>query len=621
MSITRDQTRSRVLRRFHATVSTQDHLKNLKDMAHFFSGGLLFNDQPQNTTTVPTAQSKDPNGKLTSGFGDQGFVPPNTPIIYTIYFENQPTATAPAEEVVVSDPLPSNLDWSTVQLSQIQFNNVTINVPAGLQAYVGQVSVSTDPNPVSVNAALNTDTGVLSWTMQSVDPTTGGLPANPLAGFLPPNNSSNLGTGYVTFSVMPKSGLANGATISNQGSIVFDANSSISTNTVTNTIDSVYPTSSVNTLPATTTAASFPVSWSGTDSGGSGIANYDIYVSVSSGAYTLWLPATTLTSGTYPGAAGQTYSFYSMATDNIGLRQQATGAVQTITVSQVSSKTTPTVTVSPASSSITMTQALSVTVAVNGGSGNPVATGSLTLTSGAYTSAAAALSNGSATIIVLAGALALGSNALTANYTPDSNSSSTYNSASGTSFECHGRKGDTDGNRDAVLVQHHDSTSAVGDDCCQQYTDSHRHGDAEQRQLHLCGYSPERWWSDDQHSCWFPGSRRRDPDRELHTGQLECLHLQQCFGNNLGDRDRACEDHAHGDGDAVLVQHQRSAVSHGNGGGERRHRQPDIDRNSDAEQWQLHIRGHNTDEWQRDHHHSCRFSGSGWRHADSQLHG
>jgi RHS repeat-associated protein len=413
--------------------SWTDHLKQLKDMAHFFSGGLLFNDQPQNSTTVPTAQSKDPNGKLTSGFGDQGFVPPNTPIIYTIYFENQPTATAPAEEVVVSDPLPSNLDWSTVQLSQIQFNNVTINVPAGLQAYVGQVSVSTDPNPVSVNAALNTDTGVLSWTVQSVDPTTGGLPANPLAGFLPPNNSSNLGTGYVTFGVKPKSGLANGATISNQGLIVFDANSSISTNTVTNTIDTVYPTSSVNTLPATTTAASFPVSWSGTDSGGSGIANYDIYVSVSSGAYTLWLPATTLTSGTYPGAAGQTYSFYSMATDNIGLRQQATGAVQTITVSQVSSKTTPTVTVSPASSSITMTQALSVTVAVNGGSGNPVATGSLTLTSGAYTSAAAALSNGSATIIVLAGALALGSNALTANYTPDSNSSSTYNSASGTS--------------------------------------------------------------------------------------------------------------------------------------------------------------------------------------------
>ena len=55
--------------------------------------------------------------------------------------------------MTVSDPLPSNLDWSTVQLNQIQFNNVTINVPAGQQSYVGQVNVSTDPNPVGVTAA------------------------------------------------------------------------------------------------------------------------------------------------------------------------------------------------------------------------------------------------------------------------------------------------------------------------------------------------------------------------------------------------------------------------------------------------------------------------------------
>ena len=99
-----------------------------------------------------------------------------------------------------------------------------------MQSYAGQVSVSTDPNPVGVNASINTVTGVLSWTMQSVDPTTGGLPANPLAGFLPPNNSNNLGTGYVTFSVTPKSGLANGTTIANQGSIIFDVNSAIGTN-------------------------------------------------------------------------------------------------------------------------------------------------------------------------------------------------------------------------------------------------------------------------------------------------------------------------------------------------------------------------------------------------------
>jgi len=61
---------------------------------------------------------------------------------------------------------------------------------------------------------------------------------------------------------MPNQGLANGATINNQASIVFDANAAIGTNSVTNTIVSVYPTSNVTALPSTTTTASFPVSWS-----------------------------------------------------------------------------------------------------------------------------------------------------------------------------------------------------------------------------------------------------------------------------------------------------------------------------------------------------------------------
>ena len=179
---------------------------------------------------------------------------------------------------------------------------------------------------------------------------TGGLPADPLAGFLPPNNASNQGTGYVTFSVKPKTGLANGTTITNQASIVFDVNVPIGTNSVTNTIDSVYPTSSVSSLPAVTTTASFTVSWSGSDPAGAGIASYNIFSSVNSGSYSLWIPATTATSATYSGAiSGNTYSFYSPATDNAGRSQQAAGPVQTTTVTL---PTLQSIAVSPANSAI-----------------------------------------------------------------------------------------------------------------------------------------------------------------------------------------------------------------------------------------------------------------------------
>ena len=97
------------------------------------------------------------------------------------------------------------------------------------------------------------------------------------------------------------------------------------------------------------------------------------------------------------------------------------------------SKLTPTVTVTPGSQSITtvqsLGQSLSANVTVSGSSGTP--TGSVTLSSGTYTSSAATLSSGVAQISVPAGTLGAGTDTLSASYTPDSASSSTYNSASG----------------------------------------------------------------------------------------------------------------------------------------------------------------------------------------------
>ena len=54
--------------------------------------------------------------------------------------------------------------------------------------------------------------------------------------------------------------------------------------------DTTAPSSSVSALPATTSTKSFNVSWSGSDnSGGSGIASYDVYVSDNGGNFASWL--------------------------------------------------------------------------------------------------------------------------------------------------------------------------------------------------------------------------------------------------------------------------------------------------------------------------------------------
>jgi VCBS repeat protein len=102
------------------------------------------------------------------------------------------------------------------------------------------------------------------------------------------------------------------------------------------------------------------------------------------------------------------------------------GSAPTIT------STAPTVTVTPSPSSITTAQSTMVTVAVSGGSGAATPTGSVTLSSGTYTSATTTLTSGGAVITVPAGSLATGADTLTATYTPDSTSSSIYKSATGT---------------------------------------------------------------------------------------------------------------------------------------------------------------------------------------------
>ena len=218
------------------------------------------------------------------------------------------------------------------------------------------------------------------------------------------------------------------------GSTTYNSASGSALVTVT-TASKVTPTVTVTPSPSTVTTTQ-ALSVSVAVGGGSGNPTATGTVTLTGGGYTS--PATALSGG--------------LATINIPAGSLATGS-DTLTVTYtpdpssaatynsssgsapvtvtIPAKTTPTVTVTPSSSTITTTQALSVTVAVSGGSGNPAPTGSVTLSSGGYSSAAATLSGGAATFNIPAGSLATGSDTLTVTYTPDTSSANTYNSATG----------------------------------------------------------------------------------------------------------------------------------------------------------------------------------------------
>jgi len=275
--------------------------------------------------------ARDPNALLgPGGFGAQNFIQPTGTLPYVTDFEND--GNAAAQDVTVTEQLDPNLDWSTFQLGSFGFGSVNVTIPAGLTQFQTTVAYqNTDGSSLNVQVALdfNVQTGLLTVTFTSLDPSTGEAPTGVFDGFLYPESESPVDSdGYVQYTVQPKSSLTTGATINQQASVVFDINPAIKTNTAVNTIDASPPSSTVAALPATTTKTSFTVSWSGSDANGPGIASYNVYVSDNGGAYTPFVTDRTKTSAVFTGHVGHTYAFYSVAVDPLGLTQPTPTIVQ-----------------------------------------------------------------------------------------------------------------------------------------------------------------------------------------------------------------------------------------------------------------------------------------------------
>jgi hypothetical protein len=146
------------------------------------------------------------------------------------------------------------------------------------------------------------------------------LTEDPDLGFLPPNVTGPEGEGNVAYSCKLKNTVVHDDVISNRASIVFDFNAPILTNTFTNRIDDRLPASSVNSLYPTQYDSIFYVEWSGNDLG-SRIAKYNIFVSTNDQEYVLWKVASKPDYAGFTGKNGNTYKFYSLATDSVGFTE------------------------------------------------------------------------------------------------------------------------------------------------------------------------------------------------------------------------------------------------------------------------------------------------------------
>ena len=230
------------------------------------------------------ASAQDPNEKE----GPEGEGPERAvgsePFVYTVFFENVPTATLAAQRVVITDELDPNLDWREVRLRDVYLGGQLIAVDTlGEDRFNGYRATATGggftvpirgrPHRYTVSdgggddlevhvlldieidfglhfeGTLDRPTARIVWSIQGLDPTTGApLESTSRAGILPPNDPGpprgdglGQGEGYVSFTASVIDDLEEGDPLANEATIVFDDEKLIRTNTVRNTFSRFPP--------------------------------------------------------------------------------------------------------------------------------------------------------------------------------------------------------------------------------------------------------------------------------------------------------------------------------------------------------------------------------------------
>jgi uncharacterized protein YlaN (UPF0358 family) len=281
-------------------------------------------------------------------YGPSGYDAPDTPVgqlkhwipssqslDYRIDFWNKEDAPAATVDVIITDTLDPNLDWSTFKFTEVgfldwrvplepsQYFNVDVsNVVITLSNYyTGQPAVNL---VVNVEGSFDPGTGAIRWEFHALDPITREPPENPYAGFLPPITDRGWEIGWVNFSASPKPDLASGTAISNQSFVKFDLGPfkpAPPGGPFVNTLDAASPTSTVQAPAGIQRCNNFLVSWTGQDDvSGSGLQDFDVYaddLDDESPTY-LWKAGTAATSAIFTGFPGHQYGFYSRAHDNVG---------------------------------------------------------------------------------------------------------------------------------------------------------------------------------------------------------------------------------------------------------------------------------------------------------------
>ena len=299
------------------------------DQGGNFGGGIVNPFKVLFDWIVRGYETKDPNEiRGQEGYAQPKWVSIKDRLTYTIHFENDGAfANAPAQNVMIYLKVNPQININSFKLTGFGFGSHVYYVPDTAK-YTTRLNLTDSLGIyVDVTSGIDVVNNDIFWFFKSIDPATGQTPRD-ARGFLAASDTgaarisdtTRKGQGYVTFSIMPSANLNTGDTLPAQASIVFDVNEAMLTNIWTNTIDAVGPTSRITS--GTSDQDIITINWTGQDdAGGSGIRDYALYYSENGGPYILYKDRITGPSTIFAGTPGNSYCFYTIATDNTGNRE------------------------------------------------------------------------------------------------------------------------------------------------------------------------------------------------------------------------------------------------------------------------------------------------------------
>ncbi|MBQ6769590.1 MAG: T9SS type A sorting domain-containing protein [Bacteroidales bacterium] len=177
---------------------------------------------------------------------------------YEIEFENDTTlATAAAHTIIVRD----TLDATKFDLNSLAARSVTIGDKRlelnGEQTFACTLDLRPEIYVIAqIEQEYDASTGIVQWTIESLDPMTMEPTDNPNQGALPINYNGE-GIATFTFNIDLKEPFPDGTEISNRVGIIFDLEEPVITDTWTNIVDAVKPTSQIEEVTPVADSLSF----------------------------------------------------------------------------------------------------------------------------------------------------------------------------------------------------------------------------------------------------------------------------------------------------------------------------------------------------------------------------